>query len=133
QRLVVRREDARAPGGGVRAHERDQRVEPARVEAIVGLVEDEQGGRAEERGAEARAPALAERHPLERDVRELVEAERVGERGGRRRDAAARGAQRPQLGAGEEPRRVGALGYVAEGLARARALAVRAPHRRAAD
>jgi hypothetical protein len=52
----------------VGAQQVDERVEPARVEAIVRLVEHQQLGRAEERGAQASAAALAERHPLDRRV-----------------------------------------------------------------
>jgi hypothetical protein len=117
----------------MRGDERDQRIEALGVEAVVGLVEDEQRWRTDEGGAQARAPALAERHLVERRRRDLVEAERVDERGVGWGRAARGGAQGPQLGAGEEARRVRSLGDVAERRARADAARVIAPGVRAGD
>lgn len=65
----------------VGAQQIDECIEPAGVEAVVRLVEHQQLGRAEERGAETGAAALTERHPLDRQVAQLVQAERLAQRG----------------------------------------------------
>src|SRR5580704_7612844 len=133
QAAIVCRDDRGVAGGCVRAHELDERVGALGVEAVVGLVEHEQIGRAEQRCAETRAAALTERHPLERELAQLVEPERVDQRRRRSLGPAARRAHRPQLAAEQEARRVGRFGHVAERLACAPPLARATPHRRAAD
>ena len=111
QRAIMSRDHCRAC---VRTHELRERRESRDIEAVVGLVEHEQRWRADERGAEARAAALAERHLVERRRGELGEAERIDQRGVGRCGLAGGGAQGPQLGAGEKARRVGGFGNVAE-------------------
>jgi hypothetical protein len=115
------------------AEQADERCEVFGIEAIVGLVEDEQLWWAEERGAEAGAAALAERHLVERFCAELVEAEGFDQ--GRRRGLAVAGGggERPELDAGEEARWIGSLGDVAERGAGAGAVGLRAPDARVVD